>query len=88
MKVMSREENLKAFDFYGEEIAEFANLVKDGTYKGWEFEGSGQFDIEQIEKILQNAKRDRALLESDFKIIHDFGEDTIDKIRNQQKLIK
>ena len=85
---MSTEENIKSFDSYGEEIAEFANLVKDGIYKGWEFEGSGEFDIEQIEKILQNAKEDKALSESDLTILCDFGEDTIDKIKNQQQLIK
>ena len=85
---MSTEENLMSFDSYGEEIAEFANLVKDGIYKGWEFEGSGEFDIEQIEKVLQNAKEDKALSESDLTIILEFGEDTIDKIKNQQQLIK
>ena len=85
---MSTKENIERFDSYGEEIAEFANLVKNGTYEGWEFEGSGEFDIKQIEKILKNAKEDKALLESDFKIIRDFGEHIIDKIRNQQKLIK
>ncbi len=85
---MSTEENLISFDSYCEEIAEFANLVKDGIYKGWEFKGSGEFDIEQIEKILQNAKEDKALLESDLTIIREFGEDIIEKIKNQQQLIK
>jgi len=85
---MSKEENIKSFDSYCEEIAEFSNLVKNGTYEGWEFEGSGEFDIEQIEKTLQNAKKDKALSESDLTIIRDFGEDTIDKIKNQQQLIK
>lgn len=85
---MSREENLENFDFYCEEIAEFANLVKDGIYKGWEFEGSGEFDIEQIEKILQNAKENKALLESDLTIICQFGEHVIEKIKNQQQLTK
>jgi hypothetical protein len=81
---MSKEENLENFDSYCEEIAEFANLVKDGIYKGWEFKGSGEFDIEQIEKILQNAKEDKALLESDLTIIREFGEHVIEKINNQQ----
>ena len=85
---MSKEENIKSFDSYCEEIAEFSNLVKDGTYEGWEFEGSGEFDIEQIEKVLQNAKEDKALSESDLTIIREFGEDTIDKIKNQQQLTK
>ena len=85
---MSTKESIERFDFYCEEIAEYSNLVKDGIYKGWEFEGSGEFDIEQIEKTLQNAKEDKALSESDLTIICDFGEDTIDKIRKQQQLIK
>ena len=85
---MSKEENIKSFDSYCEEIAEFSNLVKDGTYEGWEFEGSGEFDIEQIEKVLQNAKEDKALSESDLTIIREFGEDIIEKINNQQQLIK
>ena len=85
---MSTKENLENFDFYCEEIAEFANLVKDGIYKGWEFKGSGEFDIEQIEKILQKAKKDKVLLESDLEIICQFGEDTIEKIKNQQQLTK
>ena len=85
---MSTEENIKSFDSYCEEIAEFANLVKNGTYEGWEFESSGEFDIEQIEKVLQNAKKDKALSESDLTIIREFGEDTIYKIKNQQQLIK
>jgi hypothetical protein len=85
---MSTKENIKSFDSYCEEIAEFANLVKNGTYEGWEFEGSGEFDIEQIEKTLQNAKKDKALSESDLTIICEFGEDTIDKIKNQQQLTK
>ena len=85
---MSKEENIKSFDSYCEEIAEFSNLVKDRTYEGWEFEGSGEFDIEQIEKVLQNAKEDKALSESDLTIIREFGEDTIDKIKNQQQLTK
>lgn len=85
---MGTEENLISFDSYCEEIGEFANLVKNGTYEGWEFEGSGEFDIEQIKKILQNAKEDKTLLESDLTIIRDFGEDTIEKINNQQQLTK
>ena len=50
---MSKEENIKSFDSYCEEIAEFSNLVKNGTYEGWEFEGSGEFDIEQIENVFK-----------------------------------
>ena len=76
---MSTEENLMSFDSYCEEIAEFANLVKDGIYKGWEFEGSGEFDIEQIEKVLQNAKEDKALSESDLTIIRELGKTQLTK---------
>ena len=50
---MTKEENIENFDFYCEEIGEFANNVQGGIYEGWEFEGSGEFDIEQIKKILQ-----------------------------------
>jgi hypothetical protein len=80
---MSREENVKSFDFYCEEIGEFANNVKDGIYKGWGSKEMIQFDIEEVEKILQKAKKDKVLLESDLKIIREFGEDTINKINNQ-----
>tara|TARA_R100001460_G_scaffold73302_1_gene114212 strand:- start:247 stop:501 length:255 start_codon:yes stop_codon:yes gene_type:complete len=80
---MSREENLKAFDFYGEEIAEFANNVKDGIYEGWGSKEMIEYDIEEIGRILEEAKKDKALLKSDLKIICQFGEDTIDKINNQ-----
>ena len=82
--IMTKEENIENFDFYCEEIGEFANNVQGGIYEGWEFEGSGEFDIEQIKKILQKAKEDKALLESDLKIISQFGEDVIEKINNQQ----
>ena len=85
---MSRSENVKSFDFYCEEIGEFANNVKDGIYEWWESKDMIQFDIEEVEKILQNAKEDKALSKSDLTIIRDFGEDTIDKIKNQQQLIR
>lgn len=76
---MSKEENIRSFDFYCEEIGEFANLLEDGVYNGWK-EGDVQFDLLQIEKTLQNAKKDKALSESDLTIIREFGEDTIHKI--------
>jgi hypothetical protein len=76
---MSKEENIRSLDFYCEEIGEFANLLEDGVYNGWK-EGDVQFDLLQIEKTLQNAKKDKALSESDLTIIREFGEDTIHKI--------
>ena len=60
-------------------VGEFANLLEDGVYNGWK-EGDVQFDLLQIEKTLQNAKKDKALSESDLTIIREFGEDTIHKI--------
>lgn len=80
---MSREENLKIFDFYCEEIGEFANNVNDELYTGWGSKELVEHDIEEIERILEKAKKNKVLLESDLKIICRFGEDVIRKINNQ-----
>ena len=60
-------------DFWLEELSEFAIHLENGSYE--EYDGMGEYDIENIKDILRHAGEDKSLSDNDLTIIHEYGYD-------------
>ena len=60
-------------DFWLEELSEFAIHLENGSYE--EYDGMGEYDIENIKTILRHAGEDKSLSDNDLTIVTEYGQD-------------
>ena len=60
-------------DFWLEELSEFAIHLENGSYE--EYDGMGEYDIENIKDILRHAGEDKSLSDNDLTIVTEYGQD-------------
>ncbi len=60
-------------DFWLEELSEFAIHLENGSYE--EYDGMGEYDIENIKNIIRHAGEDKSLSDNDLTIVTEYGHD-------------
>jgi hypothetical protein len=60
-------------DFWLEELSEFAIHLENGSYE--EYDGMGEYDIENIKTIIRHAGEDKSLSDNDLTIVTEYGHD-------------
>jgi len=72
----------RGMDFYLEELGEFANNLEwNDIYD--DDEELRDYDVHQVELIIQQASDDESLSDNEWDIISEFGEDIINKLTGE-----